>query len=663
MWLGEEPIQTVAEHRSDSEATKMLDCGGGTGCVGGCFSNQTSTKKSPTTIGKGGNIAKPGCQSKCGNLTIPYPFGIGIGSGCSIRPSFDIKCDTSFNPPKPFIASTQNLEVIDITDSQMRIRNSVAATCFNQQGKLTREDSIKILLPPNYSFSVANKFTVMGCDDQAFTIGDVIHFLWWVPKEDTYTFRISDLKDENFVDKINENVPILLDWVIGNRNCTGDEADYLTCQENRNCSEAQQYNDYACHHENTICIDSDSNFGGYQCSCSVGYEGNPYLAPGCTGFSFGCLTLIIGLTLIYVTIKKRKLIKQKERFFKQNGGLILKQQLSSNKGSMESTKIFTSEELEKATNNYSEDRIIGQGDSGTVYKGILSDRHPVAIKKSRTMDESEIEIFINEVVILTQVNHKNVVKLIGCCLETEVPLLVYEYISNNTLFYHIHNSGGMPWFSWDDRLRIAAEAADALAYLHSSVGMPIIHRDVKSPNILLDQHYTAKIADFGASRLVHINQTRVTTLVHGTLSYLDPEYFHTSQLTEKSDVYSFGVVLAELLTGRKPVSTEKSEEEINLARYFELSMEENRLFQIIEPRILREGSLDQINAVAEIVKKCLELNGKQRPTMKEVTMGLEKLRKFNMHSRKQEEIICDGNMDSKGEEQVDLYPVNPNVTI
>lgn len=341
----------------------------------------------------------------------------------------------------------------------------------------------------------------------------------------------------------------------------------------------------------------------------------------------------MGITWLYFSLKKRKLIKLREKFFQQNGGLLLKQQISSsNDGGVESTKVFTAEELEKATNNYADDRILGRGGYGTVYKGILDDKRVVAIKKSRIMDESQIEQFINEVVILTQVNHRNVVKLLGCCLETEVPLLVYEYVSNGNLFHHIPINSANSWLSLDNRLRIAAEAAGALSYLHSAASKPIIHRDVKSANILLDEYYTAKISDFGASRLVPLDQTQVTTLVQGTLGYLDPEYFHTSQLTEKSDVYSFGVVLAELLTGKKPISMDRSQEERNLATYFIMSMKENRLFQVLEPRVVREGALEQLQAIAELVKRCLQLSSEDRPTMKEVSMELEGLRKFtNRH--------------------------------
>ena len=342
--------------------------------------------------------------------------------------------------------------------------------------------------------------------------------------------------------------------------------------------------------------------------------------------------MLVCSSWLYLMVKQRKLIKLRQRFFEQNGGLILQQKLSKPENSTATAKIFTTEELKKSTNNYDETLIIGRGGFGTVYKGLLPDNRIVAIKKSKTVDESQIEQFINEVVVLSQINHRNVVKLLGCCLETQVPLLVYEFIPNGTLFEYIHHKNKASTVSWEIRLRIAAETAEALSYLHFAASPPIIHRDVKSSNILLDSTHTAKVSDFGASRLVPLDQTQLATMVQGTLGYLDPEYMQTSQLTEKSDVYSFGVVLVELLTGEKALSFDKPEEERSLAIRFLSFLNDNRLFEILEKHVAKEGKAEQLKEVANLAKRCLQLKGEDRPTMKEVATKLEGLRKMEMHS-------------------------------
>ncbi|XP_059445535.1 wall-associated receptor kinase-like 10 isoform X1 [Corylus avellana] len=337
----------------------------------------------------------------------------------------------------------------------------------------------------------------------------------------------------------------------------------------------------------------------------------------------GLLVLLVGGWWSYKVVKKRRMIKQKNKFFKRNGGLLLRQQLSSHEANVENIKLFNSKELEKATDRFNVNRVLGQGGQGTVYKGMLIDGRIVAVKKSKVIDEGKLGEFINEVVILSQINHRNVVKLIGCCLETEVPLLVYEYVPNGTLFQYFNGQTEEFPLTWDMRLRIATEVAGALFYLHSAASTPIYHRDIKSTNILLDDKFRAKVADFGTSRSIAVDQTHLTTRVHGTFGYLDPEYFQSSQFTEKSDVYSFGVVLAELLTGEKAISSTKTQEPRSLATYFIQSVEENSLFDIIDSRVLKEGKKEEIIAVANLAKRCLNLNGKKRPTMREVTIELQ----------------------------------------
>ncbi|XP_030460083.2 LOW QUALITY PROTEIN: wall-associated receptor kinase-like 3 [Syzygium oleosum] len=402
------------------------------------------------------------------------------------------------------------------------------------------------------------------------------------------------------------------------------------------------------------------------CYCGRGYGGNPYVIGGCqdinecedpnmcsgtcvnkqgsydcvngrktakfiligVGAGLGALFLCLVLWGLYKYIKKRKEIKLKEKYFKRNGGLLLESELSSAEGNVEKNKLFNSKDLEKATDNFNKDRILGQGGQGTVYKGMLTDGKIVAIKKSKAINEGKVEQFINEVLILSQINHRNVVKLLGCCLETEVPLLVYEFIPNGTLYQYLHDLKEEFRVSWDTRLRVATEIAGALFYLHSAASIPIYHRDIKSTNILLDEKYRAKVADFGTSKSVSLDQTHVTTLVQGTFGYLDPEYFQSSQFTDKSDVYSFGVVLVELLTGQKPISSLREQEGRSLATYFIISMEQNCLFDIVDAQVLKEGKKEDIASVANLAKRCLYLNGRNRPTMKEVAMELERIRKL-----------------------------------
>ncbi|KAJ9128741.1 hypothetical protein P3X46_034525 [Hevea brasiliensis] len=484
----------------------------------------------------------------------------------------------------------------------------------------------------------------------------------FVVEDGMYNFSSLDLV--NLQNK--KEFPVVLDWSIRNK----------TCKEARKNKTA-----YACK-DNSVCRDSD-NPPGYRCYCFSGYKGNPYLSNGCKEIdecrdsslnnctsSKNCLNTvgnytcfcpkgsygdgrkdgtgctaknkqslwtkaIIGassaVSLLFVIIafvswglQRRKINELKKKNFRDNGGPVLKQLLSKIERTAEKAKIFTEDELKKATNNFNASQIVGKGGFGIVYKGTL-DKKLVAIKKSRFMDHDQIEQFVNEVFVLCQIKHPSVVKLIGCCLETSVPLLVYEFIGNKTLHYHIHNEVGGSSMPWKTRLRIAVETADALAHMHSDAPIHIIHRDVKSENILLDDEFQAKVSDFGVSRLVPLDQTQLSTLVQGTLGYIDPEYLLTSLLNEKSDVYSFGVVLLELLTGQKALSSDRPDKDKSLAAFFLDSMKEDRLFEILHERVRNEGNSEQLKGVAELAKRCLRIKGLKRPTMKEVKSELEEL--------------------------------------
>ncbi|KAI9400848.1 hypothetical protein POPTR_001G040628v4 [Populus trichocarpa] len=449
-------------------------------------------------------------------------------------------------------------------------------------------------------------------------------------------------------------VPVILDWEMYYGT---DIPEDVTNSDAKNC-----WRGLTMWGLRTVTLYSNST----TCSCNPGYDGNPYLPDGCTdideckipgenscsgmtkcvnrpgrykceldkakitflilGAATGLLLLLVGIWRLYKLVKKKKNIELKKKFFKRNGGLLLQQQLSSSDGSIQKTKIFTSKELEKATDRFNDNRILGQGGQGTVYKGMLADGMIVAVKKSKIVDEEKLEEFINEVVILSQLNHRNVVKLLGCCLETEVPLLVYEFIPNGNLFEYIHDQKEEFEFSWEMRLRIATEVARALSYLHSAASIPVYHRDIKSTNIMLDEKFRAKVSDFGTSRSIAIDQTHLTTHVQGTFGYLDPEYFQSSQFTGKSDVYSFGVVLAELLSGQKPISYERPEDRRSLATHFILLMEENKIFDILDERLMEQDREEEVIAVANLARRCLNLNGRKRPTIREVAIELEQIR-------------------------------------
>ncbi|KAK9061147.1 hypothetical protein SSX86_018327 [Deinandra increscens subsp. villosa] len=296
-----------------------------------------------------------------------------------------------------------------------------------------------------------------------------------------------------------------------------------------------------------------------------------------------------------------------------------------NSGGGKTAKVFTGKQMKKATANFSKDRLLGSGGYGDVYKGILEDSTVVAVKCAKVGNIKGTDQVLNEVRILCQVNHKGLVRLLGCCVELEQPLLVYEYIPNGTLLEHLKGQHTRI-LTWTHRLNIARDTAEGLAYLHFSAVPPIYHRDVKSSNILLDEKLNAKVADFGLSRLAEADLSHVTTCAQGTLGYLDPEYYRNYQLTDKSDVYSFGVVLLELLTSQKAIDFNRPPDDVNLAIYVKRVVEEERLLDAVDPD-LKEGAskleLETMKALGFLAVGCLEERRQNRPSMKEVTEEIE----------------------------------------
>ncbi|XP_037441833.1 putative wall-associated receptor kinase-like 16 [Triticum dicoccoides] len=503
-------------------------------------------------------IGKRGCETRCGDVSVPYPFGFGQDR-CSAAPGFKLNCVHGNTTDMSSGGAGTRLLLGDHGDFEVK------------------------------EISVKNR-TIRGLSRPVFinaTINNTGH-------STVRSMGFGDNRWQYFLPP------------------TSTELVVTGCNVQIDIDECKQAKDHGCFGE---CRNTQ---GSFNCWCARG--GNASQPNGClrpvsnTGLIIGLLVslvpslmlLVIGGLLIIRKLEHHRAEKLKRKFFNQNHGQLL-QQLVSQRSDIGERMIITMKEIEKATNNFDQSRKLGGGGHGTVYKGILSDLHVVAIKKSNIMVQREIDEFINEVAILSQINHRNIVKLHGCCLETEVTLLAYEFISNGTLGDHLHNDSPKS-ISWGDRLRIGCEVGRAIAYLHSAVSVPVIHRDIKSSNILLDDAFTAKLSDFGASRYIPIDQSgRTATAVQGTIGYLDPMYYYAGRLSEKSDVYSFRILLLELFTRKIPIMYRTSE---------------GKLVDILDSQIVEEGG-SEVEEVAALAASCIKLRGEERPTMRQVEMALE----------------------------------------
>ncbi|KAK6157095.1 hypothetical protein DH2020_011343 [Rehmannia glutinosa] len=285
---------------------------------------------------------------------------------------------------------------------------------------------------------------------------------------------------------------------------------------------------------------------------------------------------------------------------------------------------FTLRDLEIATNRFSAEHIIGEGGYGVVYRGRLVNGTEVAVKKLlNNLGQAEKEFRV-EVEAIGHVRHKNLVRLLGYCIEGVHRMLVYEYVNNGNLEQWLHGAMRQHGtLTWEARIKVLLGTAKALAYLHEAIEPKVVHRDIKSSNILIDGEFNSKVSDFGLAKLLDSGESHITTRVMGTFGYVAPEYANTGLLNEKSDIYSFGVLLLEAVTGRDPVDYGRPANEVNLVEWLKMMVGNRRAEEVVDPNLEVKPTTRALKRALLVALRCVDPDSEKRPKMSQVVRMLE----------------------------------------
>ncbi|CAH8282892.1 unnamed protein product [Eruca vesicaria subsp. sativa] len=341
------------------------------------------------------------------------------------------------------------------------------------------------------------------------------------------------------------------------------------------------------------------------------------------------VVVVLGIALAFFFVFKRKKTSNSQGPSSYNTQASDPIPTGSSESIMTKNRRFTYQEVVTMTNNF--ERVLGKGGFGMVYHGIVNGTEQVAVKMLSHSSSQGYKEFKAEVELLLRVHHKNLVGLVGYCDEGENLALIYEYMANRDLKEHMSGKRGESILNWETRLKIVVESAQGLEYLHNGCKPPMVHRDVKTTNILLNEHFQAKLADFGLSRSFPIEgETHVSTVVAGTPGYLDPEYYRTNWLNEKSDVYSFGIVLLEIITNQPVIN--QSREKSHIAEWVGLMLTKGDIKTIVDPKLYGDYDSGSVWRAVELAMSCLNPSSARRPTMSQVVIELNECLAYE-HSR------------------------------